>query len=54
VTSKGVSADCWAFWVSGAEPIEVQIRLESSSRWPEELEAFRTAKTAFLIQIARG
>lgn len=35
------------------EPIEVLLRLESSSKWPDELEAVRSTGTAFLIRLAQ-
>ena len=35
------------------EPIEVVLRLESSSKWPDELEAVRSTGTAFLIRLAQ-
>ena len=35
------------------EPIEVVVRLESSSKWPDELEAVRSTGTAFLIRLAQ-
>ena len=43
--------------VSGAilsQPIEVQIRFESSSKWPSDLKAIGAAKTAMLIQLANS
>ena len=43
--------------VSGAitsQPIEIQIRFESSSKWPSDLKAIGAAKTAMLIQIANS
>lgn len=33
--------------------MEVVLRLESSSRWPDELEAVRSTGTAFLIRLAQ-
>eukprot|EP00903_Cladosiphon_okamuranus_P015535 g14342.t1 len=38
---------------SQVEPMEVVLRLESSSRWPHELEAVRSTGTAFLIRLAQ-
>ena len=35
------------------EPMEVVLRLESSSKWPDELEAVRSTGTAFLIRLAQ-
>lgn len=35
------------------EPMEVLLRLESSSKWPDELEAVRSTGTAFLIRLAQ-
>ena len=43
--------------VSGAilsQPIEIQIRFESSSKWPSDLKAIGAAKTAMLIQLANS
>jgi len=43
--------------VSGAimsQPIEIQIRFESSSKWPTDLKAIGAAKTAMLIQLANS
>lgn len=33
--------------------MEVVLRLESSSKWPDELEAVRSTGTAFLIRLAQ-
>lgn len=33
--------------------MEVLLRLESSSKWPDELEAVRSTGTAFLIRLAQ-
>lgn len=33
--------------------VEVQVRMEGSSKWPEDVTALRQAKTAFLIHMAR-
>lgn len=43
--------------VSGAvsfNPIKVQIRFGSSSKWPNDLKAIGAAKTAMLIELTRG
>lgn len=43
--------------VSGAlvsDPILIQIRFGSSSKWPSDLKAIGAAKTAMLIQLANG
>jgi hypothetical protein len=34
-------------------PLAVQVRMESSSKWPEDLTALRDAKTAFLLHMAK-
>lgn len=36
------------------EPIKIQIRFGSSSKWPSDLKAIGAAKTAMLIQIMKG
>eukprot|EP00752_Nemacystus_decipiens_P010134 g9031.t1 len=38
---------------SQVEPMEVVLRLESSSKWPDGLEAVRSTGTAFLIRLAQ-
>eukprot|EP00904_Undaria_pinnatifida_P007744 jgi/Undpi1/409/HiC_scaffold_1.g00405.m1 len=38
---------------SQVEPLEVVVRLESSSKWPDDLEAVRSTGTAFLIRLAQ-
>ncbi|CAM9687850.1 unnamed protein product, partial [Laminaria digitata] len=38
---------------SQAEPLDVVVRLESSSKWPDDLEAVRSTGTAFLIRLAQ-
>ncbi len=43
--------------VSGAimsQPIEIQIRFESTSKWPTDLKAIGAAKTAMLVQLANS
>lgn len=35
------------------EPIDVVLRLEKSSKWPDELDAVRSTVTAFLIRLAQ-
>lgn len=35
------------------EPLEVLLRLESSGKWPDELDAVRSTATAFLIRLAQ-
>lgn len=35
------------------EPIEVLLRLEGSSKWPDELDAIRSTGTAFLLRLAQ-
>lgn len=43
--------------VSGAvsfNPIEIQIRFGSSSKWPNDLKAIGAAKTAMLVELTRG
>lgn len=41
------------FLAAKVEPMEVVLRLESSSKWPDELEAVRSTGTAFLIRLAQ-
>lgn len=43
----------FVFFAAQVEPIEVLVRLESSSKWPDELEAVRSTGTAFLIRLAQ-
>lgn len=43
----------WSFFPAQVEPMEVLLRLESSSKWPDELEAVRSTGTAFLIRLAQ-
>lgn len=33
--------------------MEVVVRLETSSKWPDDLEAVRSTGTAFLIRLAQ-
>lgn len=35
------------------EPMEVLVRLESSAKWPDELNAVRSTGTAFLVRLAQ-
>lgn len=35
------------------EPLEVLVRLESSGKWPDDLDAVRSTATAFLIRLAQ-
>ena len=37
-----------------SDPILIQIRFGSSSKWPSDLKAIGAAKTALLIQLANG
>ncbi|CAM9342487.1 unnamed protein product, partial [Ectocarpus sp. 12 AP-2014] len=38
---------------SQVEPMEVLVRLETSSKWPDDLDAVRSTGTAFLIRLAQ-
>ncbi|CAN0161568.1 unnamed protein product, partial [Ectocarpus fasciculatus] len=38
---------------SQVEPMEVVVRLETSSKWPDDLDAVRSTGTAFLIRLAQ-
>jgi U3 small nucleolar RNA-associated protein 22 len=40
--------------VTGYEPICIQIRFGAFSKWPTDLKAISAAKTAMLIQLAKG
>lgn len=44
---------CLWWYCVGVVPLCVQVRMESSSKWPEDLTVLRDAKTAFLLHIAK-
>lgn len=52
LTSAAVSLGC-SLCAAQVEPIEALVRLESSTKWPDEVDAVRSTGTAFLIRLAQ-
>ena len=50
-TKEALKAHAGETWSRTIAPIPVLIGFENSSKWPDELEAFRQTKLAFLIRI---